>query len=56
MRLPARVNRGVDSPDDVLVLDARDVPQVFARRADVLGPDAVEAVCEAARWEGTWTR
>jgi hypothetical protein len=41
-------------PDDVLVLDAWDVPRVFKRRKGVLGADAVEAVFEVARWEHTW--
>ena len=43
-------------PDDVLVLDAWDVPRVFKRRTGVLGADAVEAVFEVARWERTWVR
>jgi len=41
-------------PDDVLVLDAWDVPRVFKRRTGVLDADAVAAVFEVARWEGTW--
>jgi hypothetical protein len=41
-------------PDDVLVLDAWDLPRVFKRRTGVLGADAVEAVFEVARWERTW--
>lgn len=43
-------------PDDVLVLDIWDLPRVFKKKTGVLGADAVEAVFEAARWEGTWVR
>jgi hypothetical protein len=41
-------------PDDVLVLDAWDLPRFFKRRTGVLGHEAVAAVFEVARWEGTW--
>ncbi len=41
-------------PDDVLVLDAWDVPRVFKKKTGVLSADAVEAVFEVARWESTW--
>jgi hypothetical protein len=43
-------------PDDVLVLDAWDLPRVFKKRTGVLDADAVEAVFEVARWERTWVR
>ena len=46
----------LQQPDDVLVLDALVLPGAFARRTGVLGADAVEAVFEVARWEGTWVR
>jgi len=41
-------------PDDVLVLDTRDVPRVFKRWGRELDDDVVEAVFEVARWESTW--
>ena len=43
-------------PADVLLLDAWDLPRVFKRRTGVLDADAVDAVFEVARWEGTWRK